>query len=396
MSLLIFNAGSSTLKCSLTDATGEQTFARAVVDRSSRPATYVWDAEGKPPVQETGEWSEPRLAVERIVESARALIDASPHAGAIETVSHRVVHGGSRFTGAVVVDASVRAALAEVSALAPLHNPPSLHVIDAAMKALPNVPHVAVFDTAFHATLAPEAYTYALPFEWSARWGLRRFGFHGLSHAYCANRAAELAGRAPEGFRVIVAHLGNGASVSAVDSGRSVATTMGFTPVEGLMMGTRSGSVDPGLLMHLMIGCGVPADELQHTLNYSSGLLGVSGLSADMRAVLRAAKAGHERAALAVSMFVDRARQAIGALAVTLGQVDALVFTAGIGEHSAEIRAAICNGLECLGLELDAEVNASARPDARLSPPDSRGIILVVRTREDLMMARAAFACTST
>jgi acetate kinase len=287
----------------------------------------------------------------------------------------------------------VRDALTDLIAIAPLHNPPSLDVIDAAMAALPELPHVAVFDTAFHATLSPEARTYPVPHDWTVRWGLRRFGFHGLSHAYGARRAAEMIGRSPDGLHVIVAHLGNGASITAVTDGKSVDTTMGFTPMEGLMMGTRSGSIDPGLLLYLQRTCGISAEDLDHVLNYESGLLGVSGLSSDMRTLSEASAAGDQRASLAIRMFAHRARQAIGALAVTLGRVDVLVFTGGIGEHSAQIRSAICHGLSGIGLELNEEANAAMHPDALLSSSRSPGQILAVTSREDIMMAQAAMSC---
>jgi acetate kinase len=234
-----------------------------------------------------------------------------------------------------------------------------------------------------------------LPHEWSERWGIRRFGFHGASHAYSAERAAVMLSRPIAELRLIVAHLGNGASVTAIDGGRSVDTTMGFTPLEGLMMGTRAGSVDPGALLYLLQHCGLSAQALEHGLNHESGLLGVSGISADMRELTKAVDRGDDRAALAVRIFVRRARAAIGALAVTLGRVDGLVFTAGIGEHSVPVRSAICDGLECLGLELDQELNASARPDAVLSTSTSRGTIMVIATKEDVMLARAAVACVS-
>jgi acetate kinase len=378
MSLLILNAGSSTLKVSLTDSDGAR--------------VPEWENGGLS-VAETATEADYGPAVRRLVDSVRALLESKQDADAIEIVVHRVVLGGTRFTDAVVIDAGVRAALAEVAVLAPLHNPPSLAAIDAAMAALPDVPHVAVFDTAFHATLAPDAYTYPLPFEWTEQFEVRRFGFHGASHAYCAERAAEMLSRPASGLRLIVAHLGNGASVTAIDGGRSVDTTMGFTPMEGLMMGTRSGSVDPGLLLYLIQQRGVSAQALEHALNHESGLLGVSGVSGDMREVTQAVERGDERAALAVSIFARRARAAIGALAVTLGRVDGLVFTAGIGEHSAAVRSAICDGLECLGLELDRELNAASRPDAVVSTSTSRGAIMVIATREDVMLARAAVAC---
>jgi acetate kinase len=378
MALLILNAGSSSLKFSLLDQHDHHVWLQRTIDLTS--GERGGDA-----------------AVDRIVAESRAIAQAGSGSGsriaAIEGVAHRVVHGGARFTQPVRITPEVRVALTELTPIAPLHNPPSLDVIDAAIKALPEVSHVAVFDTAFHATLSPEARTYPLPYDWSERWGLRRFGFHGLSHAYGARRAAEMLGRSPGGLHVIVAHLGNGASITAVRDGRSVETTMGFTPMEGLMMGTRSGSIDPGLLLYLQRTCGISAEALDHALNYESGLLGVSGLSSDMRTLSGAAAAGDRRASLAMGMFAHRARQAIGALAVTLGRVDALVFTGGIGEHSAEMRTAICDGLSCVGLELNEEANASMRPDAVLSSSRSPGRILVVTSREDITMADAAMSC---
>jgi acetate kinase len=378
MSLLILNAGSSTLKVSLMDANGHRV-----------PA---WGSDGLAVLETTSE-VDYGPAVGRLVETLPAFLRSAPEVGAVEMVVHRVVFGGTRFPQAALIDGAVRAALTEVAELAPLHNPPSLAAIDAAMAAFPAVPHVAVFDTGFHATLAEEAYTYPLPLDWRRRWGVRRFGFHGASHAYGAERAAAMLSRPAADLKVIVAHLGNGASVTAVDGGRSVDTTMGFTPLEGLMMGTRAGSVDPGALLYLVRHCGLSIEALEHALNHESGLLGVSGVSADMREVVRAADDGDARAALAVRVFVRRARAAIGGLAVTLGRVDALVFTAGIGEHSALVRSAICDGLQCLGLELDQELNVSARPDAVLSASASRGTIMVVTSKEDVILARAAVAC---
>jgi acetate kinase len=365
MRLLILNAGSSSLKYSLIDAADEQVLMQGQSDGQQSVSEILDDVRSTPG------------------------IDAKP---GIEGVAHRVVHGGTRFTQAVRVTPDVREALNGLTELAPLHNPPSLAIIDRSMDLLPGVPHVAVFDTAFHTTLAPEAYTYPLPYEWTERWGLRRFGFHGLSHAYGGERALQMLNRNADGTRVIVAHLGNGSSVTAIRDGRSIDTSMGFTPLEGLMMGTRSGSVDPGLLLHLELRCGLSAGELDHALNHSSGLLGVSGVSSDMREVAGAARGGNARASLAVAIFVHRVRQAVGAAAVTLGGVDALVFTGGIGEHSAEIRAAVCERLSCLGLEIDLAANAAARPDTFISTQASRSAILVITAREDLMMVRAARA----
>jgi acetate kinase len=321
---------------------------------------------------------------------------------ALAAVGHRVVHGG-QFTSSVRITPAIRSRISALADLAPLHNPPSLATLAAAEAELPAVPHVAVFDTAFHATLPPEARTYPVPTSWTRDWGIRRFGFHGLSHAYCSRRAAEmLVGRISkpsqggrisnpshtEGLRLVICHLGHGCSAAAVRGGRCVDTTMGFTPLEGLMMGTRSGSIDPSIVLHVQQHHGLTAEQVEMALNHESGLLGVSGISGDMRQVLDAAGSGHEQAQLALAVYTRRVRQAIGALAVTLGGVDALVFTAGVGENAAPVRESICAGLECLGLELDAQANATCRPDADVARRGSPGRILVVATREDVTMLR--------
>jgi acetate kinase len=300
-------------------------------------------------------------------------------------VGHRIVHGGE-FRAPVRITPAVRSQISALAELAPLHNPPGLEALAVAETLLPDISHVAVFDTAFHATLPAAAYTYPLPHAWTDGWGIRRYGFHGLNHSYCATRAAELLARSASELRLVVCHLGHGCSASAVLHGRSVDTTMGFTPLDGLMMATRSGSVDPGILTHVQLHRGLTAAEVEQALNHRSGLLGVSGISGDMREVLAAGGADHERARLAVDIYVHRVRQAIGALAVTLGGVDALVFTAGVGENSAEVRMATCRGLECLGLELDADANARCRPDADVARRGARARILVLAAREDLAM----------
>jgi acetate kinase len=310
---------------------------------------------------------------------------ALPDRTTLAAVGHRIVHGG-QFTSSVRITPEIRSRIAALADLAPLHNPPSMATLAAAQAELPGVPHVAVFDTAFHATLPPEARTYPLPENWTRDWGIRRFGFHGLSHAYCSRRAAELLGRPPQELRLIICHLGHGCSASAVRGGQSIDTTMGFTPLEGLMMGTRSGTIDPSIVLHVQQHHGLTAEQVEAALNHESGLLGVSGISGDMRQVLDAARAGREQAQLALEIYAHRVRQAIGALAVTLGGVDALVFTAGVGEHASQVREASCAGLECLGLELDAQANAACRPDADVARRGSRGRILVITTREDVTM----------
>lgn len=302
-------------------------------------------------------------------------------------MGHRIVHGGERYTSAVRVTPEVRREINELAELAPLHNSASLEVIDAVQGMLPGVPQVAAFDTAFHSTLPEAARTYAVPHRWTSEWRLRRYGFHGLSHSYCAGRAAEmLPGR--RNLRLIIAHLGNGASVSAVRDGACVDTSMGFTPLDGLMMGTRSGSVDPGILIHVLRHEGLSADQLDHALNHESGLLGVSGVSSDMREVLAAAERYEPRARLAIDMYVHRIQQTVGAMAATLGGVDGLVFTAGVGEHAPLIRDRVCENLGHLGLELNRNANVECRPDADVATHASTARILVIATREDLTIVR--------
>ncbi len=344
MKVLVINTGSSTVKFGLIESDGEAVLLEGLADWSARPARLEVRRAGASAENRTLDAGRHADAVARILEHLAL--------GDVAAVGHRVVHGGPEFRASVRVTPEVKARLAELTELAPLHVPVNLEGIEAAEKALPDVPQVAVFDTAFHATLSEVARTYAIPYDWTTQ-GLRRYGFHGLSHAYCAGRAEQLLGRGPAGLRLILCHLGNGASLCAVRDGVSVDTSMGFTPLEGIVMGTRSGSVDPGLLVHVLRRKGLTADDLDRVLNRASGLLGVSGVSGDMRQVQEAAKAGNVRARLAFDVFVHRLRQGIGAMAATLGGLDALVFTAGIGEHSAEVRAAACRGLEFLGLEID-------------------------------------------
>ena len=343
---------------------------------------YEFVAPGGKRVSGEFSWKGPARAVQSFIRTLQI-----PESIALAAVGHRVVHGG-QFTSPVRITPEIRSRITALAELAPLHNPPSLEALAAAEAELPGIPQVAVFDTAFHATMPPEARTYPVPDRWTREWGIRRFGFHGLSHAYCAGRAAEMLGRPPAELRLVICHLGHGCSASAVRGGRSVDTTMGFTPLEGLMMGTRSGSIDPSIVLHVQQHHGLSPEQVESALNRNSGLHGVSGVSGDMRQVLAAAREGHDQARLALGIYTHRVRQAVGALAVTMGGVDALVFTAGVGEHAGEVRASICAGLECLGLELDAQANAAARPDADVARASSRGRILVIATREDVTMLR--------
>jgi len=308
-----------------------------------------------------------------------------------EVVGHRVVHGGTRYRRAVLIDDAVVTAIADLTDLAPLHQPRALAGIQAARRALPHVPQVACFDTAFHGRLSPAAAQYALPGAWTRQFGLRRFGFHGLSHGYAARRAAELLGRDQDGLRAVTCHLGAGASLAAVRGGRSVDTTMGFTPLEGLVMATRSGSVDPGLILWLLQHGNLSVDEVAAGLEQSAGLAGLSRLrSGDMREVLRAADAGDKPAQLALDVYVHRLRREIAAMAAAMNGLDVLVFTGGIGEHSPRIRAAAADGLTFLGVSLDPAQDGVSS-DADISGPGPVRV-LVVTAREDIEIARQARA----
>lgn len=391
MSILVINAGSSSLKFGLFDDEARQSLATGLIDWRKDPqhAELVIHPSMGESIRSRESVADHRSAALHAIRRLGELSDASGEAAkTIAGVGHRVVHGGTRFQESVRIDADVKKEIGRLAELAPLHNPAALNAIEAAESALPQVPHIAVFDTSYFASLPPHAYVYPVPYAWFRDWGVRRFGFHGISHAYCAGRAAELMGRDPHDLRLVICHLGNGCSASAVHGGRAVQTTMGYTPMEGLMMGTRSGSIDPGILLHVQRRYGMNTDQLDRALNHESGLLGVSGVSSDYRQVKAAADKGEEQARLALTIFADRVRATVGALAVTMGGIDALVFTAGIGEHAADLRAAVCERLQFLGLHLDGDGNTNRTPDADIASSSSPGRILVLRTQEERMIAR--------
>jgi acetate kinase len=308
--------------------------------------------------------------------------------GQVDAVGHRIVHGGTTFTGPVRIDEDVESRLRALADLAPLHQPKSLAALDAVHEVLPSVPAVACFDTAFHTSLPPAAATYAIPKDWRERLGVRRYGFHGLSHAYASRRAAEMLSRHFTDPRVVTCHLGAGASLAAVEGGRSIDTTMGFTPLEGLVMATRSGTVDPGLVLWLQQHAGLPAEELQEALEHRSGLQGLAG-TADMREVLAGAKEGNAEARLALDVYVQRVRAAVASMAAAMGGLDVLVFTAGVGENAPDVRRLVCEGLRFLGVEVDPSANAaSSANDRDISGAGSQVRTLVVAAREDLQIAR--------
>ncbi len=309
----------------------------------------------------------------------------------IALVGHRVVHGGSHYRQSVVVTAAVKAEIEQLSEFAPIHNPVNLEGIQITETLLGSqTPQVAVFDTAFHATLPPAAYIYPGRYEWLEK-GIRRYGFHGISHQYCAQRAAQILQRDPANLRLINCHLGNGASLSAIRNGISVDTTMGFTPLEGLMMGSRSGSIDPGIIIRLLRQEGYTVDQLDHLLNNDCGLEGLSGVSNDLRDIDAAIAAGNQQAQQALDVYIHRLRWHIGAMLPSLGGVDALIFTAGVGEHAPHIRAAACAPFEFLGLKLDPEKNTSHAVDQDIATSDSAVRVLVIHTQEDWAIAQEAW-----
>jgi acetate kinase len=312
----------------------------------------------------------------------------------IDVVGHRIVHGGKDLDEATLITPQVKSAIARLSAFAPLHNRAELEGIELIEKRLGKVAQVAVFDTGFHSHLPDAAAVYPGPYEWFAQ-GIRRYGFHGINHQYCAERTAQLLGKDLRSLKLVICHLGNGCSLAAIRDGRSVDTTMGFTPLEGLMMGTRSGSIDPGIMTYLMRQGDFTGEQLDELLNTKSGLLGISGISGDMRQIVAAMKEGHSRAKLAFEIFVHRLRAGIGAMIAVLEGIDVLVFTAGIGENSPQVRAAACTSFGFLGLKLDAAKNAQSCADQDISHSDSAVRVLIVRAQEDWAIARECWRLAS-
>jgi acetate kinase len=385
--VLVLNSGSSSVKFAVIQpGTGERLMAGMGERLGTPEAVLRIQTLAAPAVSERLPDGSHREAVARVLEHMTAALD-----GGVRVVGagHRVVHGGERFSSSIQVDDDVIAALHTFSHLAPLHNPANLAGIEAVSAILPDLPQVAVFDTAFHQTMPPHAFRYAVPEEWYTRYGVRRYGFHGISHQFVSQQAAVLLGRPAGELRLVTAHLGNGCSAAAVRDGVSVDTTMGLTPLEGLVMGTRSGDVDPGLLGYLAGQTGMSLDMLTTTLNTGSGLQGLSGVGNDMRTVEAAAAAGNERAQLAVEVFVHRLAKAIAGLVVGLQRLDALIFTGGIGENSTTVRSMVLRQLGFLGLTEDVQANADhgRRTGGRISLPGPV-LALVVPTDEELLIAR--------
>ncbi|MBE9123897.1 acetate kinase [Tychonema sp. LEGE 07199] len=396
MKILVLNAGSSSHKSCLYELNDRlpdrapQPLWEAQIDwthRENAGELQVKTAAGNTLVEEFASDSRSQ-AIARMLETLwQGKTQVINSLKDIDIVGHRVVHGGRKYQQSTLISPEVKEEISRLAEFAPVHNPVNLEGIEAIEKILGNVPQVAVFDTAFHAQLPPAAFVYPGPYEWLEE-GIRRYGFHGISHQYCTRRAAEILNRDSGDLRLISCHLGNGCSLAAVRGGRSVDTTMGFTPLDGLMMGSRSGAIDPGIVIHLLRRSHFTAEELDNILNRNSGLKGISGVSSDMRQILAAIKDGNSRAQLALDIYVHRLRAGIGAMLASLGGLDALIFTAGVGENSAVVRAAACEVFGFIGLKLDGEKNLNSPVDDDIAAVDSAVRVLVIHTQEDWEIAR--------
>ena len=389
MKVLVINAGSSSLKYQLMDTDTRTVLAKGLCERIGIDGRLTHKVPAKDLKLEF------EIAMPTHAEAIQSVLDALTSAehgvirsmSEIDAVGHRVVHGGEKFAASARIDADVMAALEECIPLAPLHNPANITGIKACQAVMPSTPMVAVFDTAFHQTMPARSYIYALPYEYYEKDKVRRYGFHGTSHRYVSARAAALLGKPIEELKIITCHLGNGSSVSAIDGGRSVDTSMGFTPLAGVPMGTRSGDLDAGILEYLMNKYCMDIKEMLNVLNKKSGVLGISGVSSDFRDLEEAAKAGNDRAQLALDSFQYSVKKLVGAYAAAMGGVDAIVFTAGVGENDAVTRMAIASGLEFMGVKMDAEANNTRGHEAVVSAADSKVKVLLIPTDEELMIA---------
>lgn len=390
MKILVINCGSSSLKYQLIDMNGEEVLCKGLVERIGIEGSRIkHDTTGKERVIIEEPMANHKVALglvlNALIDEAHGAIKSMDEIGA---VGHRVVHGGETFASSVVIDGEVMKVLDECIELAPLHNPPNITGIEACKELMPNTPMVAVFDTAFHQTMEADNYIYPIPYEFYEKYKIRRYGFHGTSHKYVSLRAAEILGKDIKDLNIVTCHLGNGSSVCAVQGGKSMDTSMGFTPLEGLAMGTRSGDIDPAIIPFIMDKEGMTFDEVNNMLNKKSGVLGISGISSDFRDLEIAMNEGNNRAKLALDVFVNRVKKYVGAYVATMCSIDALVFTAGIGENSSYIREKVCEGLECLGIKIDHELNNVRGEEAYLNKDLTSAAILVIPTNEELMIAR--------
>jgi len=398
MLVLVLNVGSSSVKFQLIRTSpeeittgNEKKLARGLIEKIGMTTSTVnFQAEGRPPLKETPVILEHRVAIERVLSLLTdPNVGVIRHSSEIGAVGHRVVHGGEKFSKSQVITEEVHREVVDCCELAPLHNPHNVRGYEIARDLLPNIPHVAVFDTAFHQTMPEYAYLYGLPMVFYRRHHIRRYGFHGTSHRYLTYRMEHLLGRPESDFNLITCHLGNGCSVAAVQRGRSIDTSMGFTPLEGLIMGTRSGDLDPAVILHIIAKEELTLHEANTLLNKHSGLIGVSGVSNDMRELVKEAQRGNKSAQTAIDLFCYRLKKYISAYYGALGGADAVAFTGGIGENSSVIRKQTCEGLECLGIRIDPERNEKLNgSEGRISTDDSRVGVYIVPTDEEMVIAR--------
>ena len=393
MIIFVVNCGSSSIKYQLLNMNGEQVLAKGLIERIGMEGSvlkhtptgkYTVDISAEIPDHSVGI----QMALDALTNEEYGVIDSMDE---IDAVGHRVVHGGERFTDSVLISDDVLNGIEACAEIAPLHNPPNLYGIKACMRLMYNTPQVAVFDTAFHQTMPKVAYLYGLPYEMYVKYGLRRYGFHGTSHKYVAQQAAEMMGEHMSDLRFITCHLGNGASIAAIKYGKSIDTSMGYTPLEGLVMGTRSGEIDPAIIPFLMEKENMNAQQIDDYLNRRSGILGIlgiSGLSSDFRDLESAANRGDERSQLAIDIFAYKVKKYIGGYVAAMGGVDAIIFTAGLGENSPFMRDKICNGLEYLGTRIDPELNKLRGKQMEISIKRARVKIFVIPTNEELVIAR--------
>ena len=393
MNILVINCGSSSLKYQLINSETEGVLAKGLCERIGIDGMLTYQPEG-------GEKEKSEIAMPTHTEAINAVLAAltNEKSGVIKSLSevgavgHRVVHGGEKFTSSCLINDESMKAIEECNDLAPLHNPANLIGIRACQELMPGVPMVAVFDTAFHQTMPDVAYTYGIPYEYYEKYKVRRYGFHGTSHSYVSKRTAEIVGKPFDQMKIIVCHLGNGASISAVNCGKSVDTSMGLTPLEGLVMGTRSGDLDPAIIDFVGKKEGLSLDEMNEVLNKKSGMLGISGVSSDGRDLEAAAETGNKRAQLALDVFDYRVIKYIGAYAAAMNGVDAIAFTAGIGENNIKMRKDVCSSLTYLGVKLDEEKNNVRGEERIISADDSKVQVLLVPTNEELAIARETLA----
>lgn len=390
MKVLVINCGSSSLKYQVIDMENENVLAKGLVERIGIPGSVLkHEPTGKEKVIIEDEMQDHKIALEHVI---KAILD--PTHGAIKDISeitavgHRVVHGGEKFSASVKIDEDVKKAVEECIELAPLHNPPNLIGINACEEILPGVPMVGVFDTAFHQTMPKSSYLYGLPYEYYEKYKMRKYGFHGTSHKYVSQRTAELLGKKSEDINIITCHLGNGASVTAIEKGKSVDTSMGLTPLQGLIMGTRCGDIDPAIVTFLMEKENLSISQINDVMNKKSGVLGISGVSSDFRDIEQAAAENNERATVALETYYKTVKKYIGSYMAEMGSLDAIIFTAGLGENSSEARAEICKDMQALGIEIDSEKNNVRGKERIISSDDSKIKVLVIPTNEELMIAR--------